>query len=356
MAREKLIVRVGSDLRGFRTGMKKATSIATSTAKKMVLAFAAVTTAAALIGSKFEQSLMETATVAQAFGKDLEALEKKARQLGETTAFTATQAAQGMYALASAGLDTVQVVNTIEHAMKLAGATSSDMSQATGLLAASMKQFGLGAEESKRIVDTYAAAITGSQLTMERLSEAMKFAGTTGSALGWTIEQTTAAVAQFANLGLEGSMAGTNLRMAMVQLTKQSGRMKKALMEMNLTFQDINPEAHSFGEILKTLGSRVMSVQQAVAIFGTRAALNMKKLAQAAAVGQSDFEGFVESLKDAQKGVGRASEMYARMMDTFRGQWTIMRLPVRKPTVPLLQERCLPVLLLLRFSFSSGGL
>ncbi len=324
MANEKLLVRVGADISSYKQKMKKMTSIGVNAAKKLTLAFVGVTTAAALIGSKFEQALVETATVAQAFGKELEALEDKARSLGETTAFTATEAAKGMYALASAGMDTFQIIGSIEFAMKLAGATGAEMSQATGLLAASMKQFGLEAEESKRIVDTYSAAITSSQLTMERLSEAMKFAGTTGSALGWTIEETTAAVAQFANLGLEGSMAGTNLRMAMVQLTKQSNKMKNALKEMNLTFEDVNPEANTFGEVLKAIGSRAITTKQAVEIFGTRAGLNMKKLAMAAHEGKSDFSGFVDMLEKSQQGVGRTTEMYDRMMDTFRGQWKIM--------------------------------
>ncbi|MFH1526967.1 MAG: phage tail tape measure protein, partial [Bacteroidota bacterium] len=178
--------------------------------------------------------------------------------------------------------------------------------------------------ETKRITDTYAAAITSSQLTMERLTEAMKYAGTTGSALGWSIEETTAAVAQFADLGLEGSMAGTNVRMSMIQLTKATNKAQEALLEMGLTFEDINPETHTFGEIIETLGKQTLSTEHAIAIFGSRSGLNVKKLADSAAKGTSDFAGFVEMLKNSQEGVGRTSEMYNRMMDTFHGQWKIM--------------------------------
>ncbi|RLB08651.1 MAG: phage tail tape measure protein [Deltaproteobacteria bacterium] len=321
---EKLRVRVGADLAGFERGMNKAVTVARRTAKRLTMAFTGVVTTSALIGAKFEQSLMETATVAQAFGKDLEALENKARELGKTTAYTASTATKSMYALASSGMDITEIVDAVGHAMKLAGATGSQMSQATNLLAASLKQFGLDASESKRVVDTYAGAITKSQLTMERLTEAMKYAGTTGSSLGWSIEQTTAAVAQFANLGLEGSMAGTNLRMAMIHLKKGTDAANEALEKMGLTLADINPETHTFGEILRTLGEHGMTSAQAVEIFGARAGLNMKKLSELAAQGKLDFEGFVEMLKEAQEGVGRASEMYDRMMNTFQGHWKVM--------------------------------
>jgi len=321
---EKLMVRVGADIKGFSRGMSNATDTAKKSAKVMIGAFVGVTTAAALIGSKFEKSLIETATVAQAFGKDLETLEAKARQLGKTTAFTATQAAEGMYALASAGLDTAQIVNSVDDAMKFAGATASTMQQSTGLLAASMKQFGYDADESRRITDTFAEAITSSQLTTERLSESMKYAGTTGASLGWSIEQTTAAVAQFVDLGLEGSQAGTNLRMAMLGLVKGTDQAQKALAQMDLTLEDVSPETHSFGEILLTLGENAMTSEESLKIFGARAALNMRQLSELAIRGGTDFDAFVTKLKEAQEGVGRTSEMYSRMMDTFEGDWKIM--------------------------------
>lgn len=324
MAFEKYVVRVGTDLKGFKSGMDKAVAIGKRTAKRMALAFVATGTASAVIGAKFEQTLTETATVAQAFGKDLKDLEDKARKLGKTTAFTATQAAGGMYDLASAGMNTKEIIDATEYSMKLAGATGSEMAQATRLVASTLKQFGMDASETKRITDTFAAAITSSQLTMERLTEAMKYAGTTGASLGWSIEETTGAVAQFANLGLEGSQAGTNLRMAMIQLMKGTNKAKGALAEMGLELADVNPETHTFGELLQTLGERAMSGEQAIKIFGARSGMNMKMLSQIAAEGVSDFKGFVDMLQESQKGVGRTSEMYDRMMNTFRGQWKIM--------------------------------
>jgi TP901 family phage tail tape measure protein len=317
---EKLIARVGADITGFEAGMGKVVSAA----KKTALAVMGIATAAAVVGSKFEFELTKTATVAAAFGKDLEALEKKARKLGATTAFTATQAATGMYDLASAGMNTNQILAATEHAMKLAGATGTEMSQATTLLAASIKQFGLEAEDSKRIVDTFAQAITSSQLTMERLSQAMKYAGTTGAALGWDIEETTAAVAQFANLGLEGSMAGTNLRMSMISLSRQTSKVVSVLAELGLTYEDVNPETHTFGELMETVGKRAITGKQAVELFGSRAGLNMKRLAESAAAGTLQFDQFVQKLRDAQEGAGRADEMYKRLMETFRGQWKIV--------------------------------
>jgi len=318
---EGLIARVGADITGFEKGMGKVAAIGTRTAKRLALAFAGLTTAAAVVGKGFEFEMMKTATVAQAFGGELDSLVGKARELGKTTAFTAKQAAAGMYDLASAGLNVNEILAATEHSMKLAGATGTQMAQATHLVASSMRQFGLDADETRRIVDTYAAAITGSLFTMEKLTEAMRFAGTTGAALGWEIEETTAAAAAFIDLGLQGSMAGTNLRMSMIMLSKQSPKTIKALAQLGLQFEDINPRTHNFGEILETIAKTSIKAKQAVEIFGARSGLNMLRLIDQAREGSLVFADFVQELKDAQKGVGRSALMYDRMMNTFHGQW-----------------------------------
>lgn len=318
---EKLRVRVGAETSGFKRDLERLPGIVTSAVKKMTLAFGGLIVSSALIGSKFENELMKAATVANAYGKDLAALEQKARSIGKTTEFSATQAATAMYDLVSAGLKVKETMAAVEDSVSLAGATGSNLATVTHLMAATMKQFGLDASQTKRIADTYAAAITESLLTTESLAEAMKYAGTAGAAFRWSIEQTAAAVALFSDLGLEGSMAGTNLRMSMLTLSSQTKNVTDTLKELNLKFEDINPETHTFGEILDIIGRKSVSSRQAVELFGARAGLNMKQLAEMSVQGVISFDKLTNSFKNAQEGEGRATEMYKRMMDTFSGQW-----------------------------------
>jgi len=325
MANEKLTVRIGADTAGFEKGMRKVGAMAGQTAKRVAQISTAFVIAAAVIGSKFESAITKVGVIARASEKDLKKLEKKARDLGRTTAFTATQSAEAMENLARAGLKTNQIIEATQDAMHLAGATGVEMSEATTLLAATISQFGLEANDSRRIVDTFSAAMSNSLLDMTKLREAMKYAGTTGAALGWTLEQTTAAVAMFANLGLEGSMAGTNLRMSMISLAKGAGATKEALKELGFTINDeLNPEAMAFGEILKELANKSISATQASEIFGARSGLNMKQLSKLSKEGKLNFEDFVKTLEEAQKGIGLTAKQYNEMMDTFRGQWKIM--------------------------------
>ena len=274
------------------------------------------------LGKDFGFSIRSVGVVAGATAEQMRQLEDTARGIGATTAFSATQAADAMYSLASAGLDTTQIMGAAEHAVKLAGATAGDMSQATRIMAASMRAFNIDASESQRVSDVFSKAISRSMFSLESLTEAMKFSGTTGASLGWSLEETTAAVAQFANLGLEGSMAGTNLRRSMVALASSSDELEKKLNAIGTTWDKVNPATNTFAEIIGELATTSLDTASAIDIFGQIAGANMANVVNQAKTGQVDIEAFTKSLVDS---MGTASDMYAQMMDTVEGQWQIFK-------------------------------
>jgi len=286
--------------------------------KKAALGLAVVGTAVAVLGAQFEQSVRTTATIA---GGGFAEIEKAAREVGRTTAYTASQAANAMYNLASAGLSVQQVTTAVRPAVLFAGAAAATLEQATHIAASTMKQFGLEAEEAGRIADVFSQAITSSQLNIERLTEGMKFAGTTGAGLSWSLEETTAALAAFVDLGLEGSMAGTNLRGTMNQLLKPTDDAKNSLKGLGLTIKDISPTTHTFGEILETLAGTSFDAQDAIALFGKRFGLNILALVDRTRQGTVDVNEFTKMLQNS---AGRAEAMYTEMMDTVMGSSKIM--------------------------------
>lgn len=281
--------------------------------------FAAVTIKT---GADFEQAITTVGAVSGATVDDLSALTDQARKLGSATAFSATEAATGMQDLARAGLSTPEIIAASESALLLAGASASSMSEATSILASTFAQFQIPASEAARVSDVFATAMNNSQLSMESLREGMKFAGVTGQQFGMTLEQTTAALAQFRNLGLEGSMAGNAFKMAMLSATQQTDEKREALDALGLTFDQINPEIHSFGEIMQTVGDAGISATQASVIFGARAGVAVAGVAEQFANGSSTFDDLVGKLNGA---AGSTAETYDRMTATVSGQTAIVR-------------------------------
>lgn len=282
-------------------------------------AFAAVSVKT---GADFEQAITTVAAVSGATKDELAALTDQARNLGSTTAFSATEAAEGMIELARAGLSAEESIAASESALLLAGASASSMTESTSLLASTLSQFQLDASESGRIADVFSTAMNNSQLSMSSLTEAMKFAGVTGQGFGMSLEETTAAVAQFRNLGLQGSMAGNAFKMAMLQATKETSKKTQALADLGLTMDDINPATKSFGEIMRTVGEAGLDATSAAVIFGSRAGLAVAGVAEQFANGSSTFD---ELLVKLETGAGNTASTYAQMTDTVSGQTAIVK-------------------------------
>jgi len=153
---------------------------------------AAVTTLkqAATVGGEFEQSMANVASVTGLTGAALDGLADSSRELARSTKFTAGQTADALYSLGSAGINTAaQLEDALRPALLLAGATMSDTSVATETLTAVIKNLRLPFSDAERVADQFAGAVATSPATMQRLADAMKFAGPAAGAFKVGLEQ-----------------------------------------------------------------------------------------------------------------------------------------------------------------------
>lgn len=261
--------------------------------------------------------------------KSMAILEKTARDLGKSTAFSATEASNAMIELARAGLTATEVSNAIAPSLFLAGGSAASLSEATALMAATMKQFGLDATQTTRIADVFTIAQQNTQLSMESLTNAMKFAGTVGSSLGLSLEETTAAVGMFRDLGVQGATAGTQFRQMMIGLAAPTNKAEKALDRYNLKVEDVNPNVKSFREIIETLAKSNMGLADITDIVGKRASGSVTKLVQQFKLAQNSIDGtrfkYDELLDSFEKGGGSAEKTYNAMIDNVAGRFDILK-------------------------------
>jgi TP901 family phage tail tape measure protein len=290
--------------------------------KRTTQAFTGLMAASTVVGARFDREMTFMGAITNATASDMENMTGKARELGKTTMFSATEAAQAMQNLARAGMDTNEIMEASGPALMLAGAAGTDMKTATDLLAASLAQFNLDSSESSRVTDVFATAITNSLFDVNSLKEAMKYAGTVGQAFGMSIEESTAAVAQFRNIGLEGSLAGTNFRMAMQSAAVSTEKKRKTLERLGLTMADINPQYHTFGDILEKLGSTTSDVGDALEIFGRRAGANMAGLIDNARQGNDEYGELLSTLESS---VGATERLYQQATDNILDQAIIVK-------------------------------
>jgi TP901 family phage tail tape measure protein len=160
----------------------------------------------------FDDAIRMTAAVSGAAGTDLQKLNDTARQLGATTSFTAVQVANLMTELGRAGFSPDEINAMTGAVLDLARATGTDATQSAGIMAATLRQFGLGATEAGRAADVLTKAANSTFNTVEGLGESLKYAGPVAKSLGMNLEDTVAVLGVLGNVGIQGSEAGTALR------------------------------------------------------------------------------------------------------------------------------------------------
>jgi TP901 family phage tail tape measure protein len=312
---EKKIKAFGLQLDGFASAMEGAFATA---AKAVAAATAGIVASSAVVGATFQAQMTQVGVIAGATGEEFGALEAKARDLGATTAFSATEAATAMGILAGAGLSVNEVITATGSVLNLAGAGGTTLDVAASSLASTLSQFGLSAGEATRVTDVFAKVTAASQFRVEDLAEAMKYGGAVGAGFGWSLEETTAALAMFRDMGLQGSMAGTALRSSMVGATQASHQNVAVMAKYGLTMAEVNPETHSFAEILATVGKAGMTTSDAMVVFGNEAGAAFASLARGVASGDTKYQEMIATLEDSS---GAASEMFGAMQDNVMGSF-----------------------------------
>lgn len=300
---------------------KKVDQKITAAFKAAGVAMAAIGTGAVVTGAQFEKQMSKVAAVSGATQEQLAELTEEARRIGRETAFSATEAAQGMEALAQAGFTVDQIISATAEAMNLAGASGVSLDEATSLVAATLTQFSLSASEAGRVSDVFAQAAQSSLLTVEDLGIALRYAGSVGAAFGMSLEETAAAVAQFRNAGLTGEQAGTNFRGMLEALANPTKMAMEELDALGLTVEQVNPALHSFDEIMQSLSDSGMNTAQSFAIFGTVSGANVARLSQAWEGAKESTTGYQQTLEGLEAANGVAGRTFATMADNVAGRF-----------------------------------
>lgn len=176
------------------------------------LAISAPITHATLKFAEFDDAMRAVRGVTGASEGDFQQLTDTARELGRTTSFTATEVAGLMVELGRAGFKPDQINSMTDAVLNLSRATGTDAAMSAGIMSATIRQFGLGAQDAARVADVLTAAANGSFNSVESLGEAMKYAAPVAADLGMSVEETAAVLGTLGNMGIQGSEAGTALR------------------------------------------------------------------------------------------------------------------------------------------------
>lgn len=276
------------------------------------------------IGQTFETSMSKVSALSGATGDDLATLEAKARELGASTTFSASQAADALGYMALAGWDTEQMLAGVGSVLTLAQAGEMELAAASDLVTDYLSAFNMEASETARMVDVLAYAQANANTTVEGLGMAFKNCAANANAAGMDVETTSAAISMMANQGLKGSEAGTALNAVLRDMTAKMEDGAIAIGEQSVAVMDAEGNYRDFTDILADVQAATNGMgdaEKAAALQSTFTADSIKGLNLMLNAGADEMVGFRDELYGC---AGAAEETAATMTDNLGGDLASM--------------------------------
>jgi TP901 family phage tail tape measure protein len=178
---------------------------------------------------EFAQQQKNLQTILGVTNEQMEVMTAHAKELGRTTEYTASQVTQLQIALAKLGFSADQIRAMSESVLALATDLDAGLGESAELAGATLRQFGLDAEDTSHVVDVLVKGANESALSFDKYSTALAQVAPVANAMGFDLEGTVAILGSLVNVGMDASMAANSTRNIMLKLADSSSDLAKSL-------------------------------------------------------------------------------------------------------------------------------
>lgn len=273
------------------------------------------------------ESLAIMGDVSQTMRQDMS---QAAIQMSKSTTFSAKQAAESYFFLASAGLNAEQSLANLPTVARFAQAGMFDMAQATELLTDAQSALGLASEDTtknmmnmKRVGDVLVKANTLANATVEQFSQALtNRAAPALKAANKPLEEGVALLAVFADQGIKGRRAGMQVSRILRLMAEGAAENTQRFEELGLITEEGNLK--DFGTIIENLTKHLGGLSDAAL------SAELKQLGFTARVQQAIkpllgtsrlFRTYRRNLEAAQ---GTMDEVANNQLQSLRSQFSLL--------------------------------
>ena len=297
---------------------------------------AGIGTAAVKTAADFESSMSQvqatmgitkdaTTTLNGSTVNIMDSLNGLAKEMGEKTAFSASECAEALNYLALAGYDTQQMTDTLPTVLNLAAAGGLDLASASDMVTDAMSALGMGVDEAGTMVDQMAKTASSTNTSVAQLGEGILTIGATAKSIkGGTVELNTA-LGILANNGYKGAEGGTHLRNIILSLQNPTDAAAKQMKALGVSVYDSEGNMRSLNDILGDLNTSMdgMTSEEKSNVIATM--FNKTDLASVNALlantgdTWTSLQNKIDSSKDA------AQQMADTQLDNLSGQLTLLK-------------------------------
>lgn len=281
---------------------------------------AAVSTAA-----NFEKGMSKVQSISGATGDDMDALTKKAQEMGAKTKFSASESADAFSYMAMAGWNAGQMMDGIEGVMYLAGATGEDLATTSDIVTDALTAFGMKAKDTNKFVDILAQTANKSNTNVSMLGESFKYVAPSAGSLGYSAADTATALGLMANNGIKASQAGTSLNSWFTRMAKPTKESSKAMEDLGISMTDANGKMKPLRQVMsETRGAfngltKSQKAQYAAMLAGKTGMSGLLAIVNSS---DKDFNKLSKSIDNSK---GAAKKMYNVANNNLLGSLTVLK-------------------------------
>lgn len=267
----------------------------------------------------FEAEMKRVQAISGASQGDFESLTAKAKEMGATTQFSATESAQALEYMAMAGWKTDEMLNGISGIMSLAAASGEDLGSVSDIVTDALTAFGLKASDSAHFADVLAQASSNANTNVGMMGYTFQYVAPVAGALKYSVEDVGVSIGLMANAGIKADKAGTALRAIMTRLVAPPKKAAKAMDALGLSVKNADGSMKPWNETMLELRAKFAGLtdaektQMAASIAGQEAMSGFLAMVNAS---DADFEKLTAAIGNAD---GAADHMAKTVNDNLKG-------------------------------------
>lgn len=275
-------------------------------------------------GMNFDTAMSQVAATMGTTVDKIGNVEAKAEEMGRTTKYTATEAAEGMNILAQAGLSADEQISGIGTVLNLASAGAMSLEESASYTAGAVKGFGDSMSNASYYADLMAKGATLANTNVRGLGEAFSGSAATAKNYGQAADSVTLSLLRLAEQNVTGSEASTALNRAMADLYTPTDNASKALDQLGVSAYKSNGEAKDFNDLVDELNGSLqgMTAEQKnnalATIFTTQGLQAFNKMT---ASSDATVQKFWKGIQDSS---GSAAQQAATQLDNLKGDITLL--------------------------------
>lgn len=331
-----LIFGTSIDESGFEKGISSLTvaagtaigNIAANMVSQISAAVAQIPAQMVSVGSSFEASMSQVAATMgiTSAAAEFKTLSDAAKEMGESTKFSASQAGEALNYLALAGYDAEKAVSALPTVLNVAAAGGMELADASDMITDAMSALGLETSQMANFADKLAVTAQKSNTSVAQLGSAILTVGGTAKQLAGGVTEMNTALGLLADNGIKGAEGGTALRNIILSLTAPTNTAAKAIDALGLQVYDAQGKMRSlqdiiayFNDILNNMETDAERNQALNDVFNKVDLKSVNALLGTSAERWDELSGYIDNC------TGSAEQMAKTMDDNLKGDLTIMQ-------------------------------